>query len=250
MKALKVAAVSYQNTIPFVYGLCHADINLRVELLLTPPFLCAENLSNKTADFALIPSVKLLEIENIHLFSPFCISASDNVYTVALFSNSEIKNIKKIYLDTDSRTSVELIKILSKEYWKISPVFEPIGSLDKIENDCGYLLIGDKVFEHENKFSIKEDLSKAWHSHTGLPFVFAVWAARDGVDESYEQELSKALAYGVENIENAIEEFGNNYFKDKLLVYLTQNIEFDLSKEKMDGLSLFLQKVKEPSSVY
>lgn len=248
MKAVKVATVSYQNTIPFVYGLRHAAINLRAELLLTPPFLCAENLSNKIADFALIPSVKLLEIENIHLFSSFCISATDNVYTVALFSNTDLKNIQKIYLDTDSRTSVELIKILTREYWKMNPTFEPIGSLDLLEENCGYLLIGDKVFEHEQKFSFKEDLSKAWYTHTGLPFVFAVWVARDTVSKEDEQELTKALDYGVKNVEKAIEELGNNYFKDKLLQYLTKNIEFDLSKEKMDGLSLFLQKVKEPSS--
>ena len=159
MKQTNIAIVSYQNTIPFLYGLLHSDIDLNVNLLVTPPFECAENFINNKAEIAL----------------------------------------------------------------------------------------GDKVFEHENKFSYKYDLSKEWLKYTGKQFVFALWIARNSVSEHVEQEINSALKFGVENITNAVEELGNNIENSIIDKYLKENIEFELSQNKFEGLKLFLSKVKDPS---
>lgn len=248
MKQINVAIVSYQNTIPFLYGLQHSDNNLNVNLLLTPPFMCAENLQNNNAEVALIPAVKLLEIDDIHIFSDYCIGASCNVYSVALFSASPVHEIKTIYLDTDSRTSVELLKILCGEYWKINPEWKSLAQIETIGKNEGCLLIGDKVFEHESNFRYKYDLATHWHNHTGKHFVFAVWVARNSVSLEAKMDINNALKLGIENISKAIETLGGENIKSKLHNYLNHNIEFNFTDQKAAGLELFLNKVKEHSS--
>lgn len=248
MKKVTIAAVSYQNTIPFVYGLKYANIDLPIELIITPPFDCANNLFSGAADVALIPSVKLLEARNVRVFSDFCISATDNVYTVALFSNRPIECLQTIRLDSDSRTSVALLKILAKEYWNITPQWESLQGTDFSDPNSGYLLIGDKVFAHEKKFKYKYDLSAAWLAHTGKPFVFAVWVATNSVGQAELAEINKALAFGIRHTDQAIDEFGLSAFKHNLHDYLTKSIEFDFSEEKRSGLAYFLEKAKDPSS--
>ena len=247
MKQTNIAIVSYQNTIPFLYGLLHSDIDLNVNLLVTPPFECAENFINNKAEIALVPSVKLLEIEDYRIISDYCIGASDNVYSVALFSNSPKETLTRIYLDTDSRTSAALLKILARDYWNISPEWIDLKNVDNLSENEGCLLIGDKVFEHENKFSYKYDLSKEWLKYTGKQFVFALWIAKKSVSEHVEQEINSALKFGVENITNAVEELGNNIENSIIDKYLKENIEFELSQNKFEGLKLFLSKVKDPS---
>lgn len=249
---INIALVSYQNTIPFLYGLQHSENKLNVNLLLTPPFKCAENLKNHKADIALIPAIKLLEFSDIHIFSSYCIAASEKVYSVALFSNTPVEQLTKIYLDTDSRTSVELLKILTNEYWLISPEWASLNSFDllnSLDTNEGCLLIGDKVFQYEDKFTFKYDLAEYWYKHTGTHFVFAVWVAKNIITKQCEESINSALRHGVENIDKAICEYGGTFIPtDKLRSYLNNNIEFEFTKEKKNGLELFLSKVKEPSS--
>lgn len=247
MEQTNIAIVSYQNTIPFLYGLQHSEITLNARLLISPPFKCAENLRDSKANIALIPAIKLLDIPDIHIFSDYCIGASREVNTVALFANCPKEEIDTIYLDSDSRTSVELLKILAKEYWKISPKWATLDSVDTLKDGEGALLIGDKVFEHESKFSCKYDLAKEWFEYTGSHFVFAIWVARNNTPESIKQRVNLALKYGVDNVDSAINELGN-FDKKRLSHYLKNNIEFQLTQEKLDGLKLFISKVKEPSS--
>ncbi len=248
MKHVNIAIVSYQNTIPFLYGLLHSNVNLNVNLLLSRPFECAENFINNKAEIALIPSIKLLEIKDSRIVCDYCIGASDNVYSVALFSNYPKENLKRIYVDTDSRTSVALLKVLARDYWDIQPEWVELDNVDMVSENEGCLLIGDKVFEHEHKFSQKYDLSKEWFHYTGKHFVFALWIAKKSVSKEAEQQLNLALKYGVKNISEAIKELKNDISESELETYLTQNIEFDLTAEKIDGLNLFLSKVMEPSS--
>lgn len=248
MKQTNVATVSYQNAIPFRYGLQYSKQNLNIRLLLSPPSECAESLKNRDVDIALIPAIKLLELTDVVPFSDYCIGASNQVYSVALFSNCPLKQIEIVYLDTESRTSVELVKILAREYWNIAPQWLPLVDIDSLKEGEACLLIGDKVFEHESKFANKFDLAQQWNSYTGMHFVFALWVAHKSVDEACKQQLNEALKLGVDNIDLAIKVFGKSSLGDKLEKYLKSNIEFCFTQQKKEGLALFLNKVKEPSS--
>ena len=103
----KITAVSYLNTIPFVYGLQHAD-SLRADLLLAPPADCAKNYIEGRADIALLPVAVVPELKNTNIVTDYCIGAVGAVRTVTVMSNEPITTVKRIWLDAHSRTSVQL----------------------------------------------------------------------------------------------------------------------------------------------
>ena len=100
-----IAAVSYLNTIPFIYGIKHEG-ELRANLLLTPPAGCYENYAAGKADIALMPSAMVPTLKSTNIITDYCIGSSGKVRTVELFSNVPVQQVKRIFLDAHSRTSV------------------------------------------------------------------------------------------------------------------------------------------------
>ena len=108
----KITAVSYLNTIPFVYGLKHAD-NLRAELSLAPPADCARNYIEGRADVALLPAAVVPSLKDTNIITDYCIGAVGPGRTVTVMSNHPISAVKRIWLDPHSRTSVQLCGYLA-----------------------------------------------------------------------------------------------------------------------------------------
>ena len=245
MNNVKIAAISYINSTPFVYGLNHTDFNLSVDILLNTPSDCVTSIENGNCDIAIVPLASLLWLKNVKMVSDFGISSNGNVRTVELLSNSPISEITDIYLDSESRTSALLVRILADEFWNISPNWHQISyKKDEIimKEGVGYLMIGDKVFDWENKFTYNYDLAKAWKEHTSLPFVFAVWVAREDIDDDSISELNRALKCGVEHIDETVDTLVSSIDKSAAKKYLTENIEFCLNDEKREAIDLFLSK--------
>ena len=233
-----IAAVSYLNTIPFIYGIQHEG-NLRADLLLTPPAGCYENYISGKADIALMPSAMVPTLKSSNIITDYCIGSSGKVRTVMLFSNSPIGKVKRIFLDAHSRTSVQLAGYLAASYWKISPEWYDLTDYTQVafaEATDGFLLIGDKVFDHEGIFNYAYDLSEEWAKATRLPFAFAVWVARKGTSYELIDGLQRALTYGVESIWEAVVEFGFDQKPYNAYEYLTQNIDFVFNAEKHSAL--------------
>ena len=160
----RIAAVSYLNTIPFIYGIRHAG-NLRAELLLTPPALCASNFIDGNADIALLPSAVVPRLKDAELVTDFCIGAEGEVRTVVVVSNTPIEEVRRIWLDAHSRTSVQLTGYLAARRWKIAPQWLDMSDyavLDTPQEGDAFLLIGDKVFDHEDEFIYSYDLAAEW----------------------------------------------------------------------------------------
>ncbi len=251
-----IAAVCYLNTIPFVYGIDRASADLHAGLLLDVPAYCTKNFIEHRADIALIPAADLKRLKSYEIITDFCIGADDFVRTVVLLSNYPIDQIETIYLDSHSHTSVELIKILAREHWEVNPQFSQLDEyvdLDlcdqKMDKRCGYLLIGDKVFDYENKFSHCYDLAHEWKMLTSLPFVFAVWVARENSCDMTTNVLNRALSNGVNNIEKAVDHIKLPLDREIAIDYLKNNISFDFDAKKRAALNLFLQKIP-PSPIY
>ncbi len=236
----RIAAVSYLNTIPFIYGIRHAG-NLRAELLLTPPALCAQNFIDGNADIALLPSAVVPELKGAELITDFCIGAYEEVRTVVVVSNTPIEEVRRIWLDAHSRTSVQLTGYLAANRWKIAPLWldmRDYAVLDTPQDGDAFLLIGDKVFDHEDEFIYSYDLAAEWREATGMPFAFAVWVARKGMPYAVTDALEEALTFGVERIYEAILE---SDYRDRPYAYdyLTQNIDFLFDNEKRKALQKF-----------
>lgn len=239
----RIAATSYLNTIPFIYGIENAYAKCS-EILLSTPNKCAEAFFSKQADIALVPVGAFSSLDDLQIITPYCLGASSAVRTVVIVSNQPIEQISNLYLDSHSLTSVKLARILCRELWNIQPQFHHLDQYDKLDDAKkgeGFLLIGDKVFENESRFSFSYDLAQGWRELTSLPFVFAVWIAREGVIPQVIEELSKALCYGVEHIPEAIRQYDHSS-KDYALDYLTHNIDFILDDQKRTALNLFWEK--------
>ena len=242
----KVSAVSYLNTIPFIHGIKSSNISDFIDLQLDYPSVCAQKLINNEVDIALVPVVVLKDNPQFNIISDYCIGSNGKVDTVCLYSDVPLSEIEEIYLDYQSRTSIELLKVLCKEYWNIYPKFinSPEGFENKIERETAALIIGDRAFSANGKYKFVYDLSESWKEMTGLSFVFACWISNKNIEENFTTEFNKSLKIGVENVEEAIKKESDNYPHCKNpKEYLNNKISYLLDENKRKGMELFLDKI-------
>jgi chorismate dehydratase len=242
-RRINIGLVSYLNTLPFIKGF-EQDLTQRFQIKLGSPAVCADMFAKGEVDIALIPVGALNFIENYNLVTDFCIGCTGAVHTVCIFSHSDIKKCNTIYLHEDSRTSVLLAKILLKEYFKkeVAYINELPTDPTQLKDNEAMLVIGDKVFDLEEKFAHKIDLGEAWLKFTNLPFAFAVFVAKDGLEEGVSNELNTLLASGVSQLQNIIAPAA--YTHVDLHKYYTENISYRFDKSKWQGMRLFMEKCR------
>lgn len=246
MDKVRLSAVSYLNSIPFVYGLEQSAILDDIELSLDIPSDCAEKLLNQEVDLGLVPIAILPHLEFAEIISPYCIGAEGAVETVCLFSNVPLEEIEEVQLDFHSRTSVQLVQVLSKNYWKINPKFTQasVGFEEDVSAKKAVVIIGDRAYQYRSQFKYVYDLPEEWKKYTGLPFVFACWVANKKLPESFKQSFKEALDYGMKHIDSALAEKGSDYpstIDQKR--YLTEVISYDLDADKEKALNRFLKEI-------
>lgn len=252
MVKYKVSAVSYLNTIPFIYGLKNSPIFDQIELTLDFPALCADKLLNNQVDIGLIPVATIPKIKNAQIISDYCIGSDGKVDTVCLYSDVPIEEIQTIALDYQSRTSVALLNILLQEYWQVKPELNntELGFEDKIKGKHAALVIGDRAFELNAKHQYIYDLSAIWKKMTGLPFVFAVWVSNAKLPQDFIAAFNQALENGLTDIDKAIALEGDNYSNcENPEDYLNHKISYLLDAEKQKGMALFLEKLVSPQII-
>ena len=243
---IKVSAVSYLNTIPFIYGLKNSPIFNQIELSLDFPALCADKLLNNQVDIGLVPVAVIPKLQHPHIISDYCIGANGAVDTVCLYSDVPISEIESIALDYQSHTSVELLKILLREYWYLNPELKnaEIGFEDSIKGKHAALVIGDRAFALNTKHTYTYDLSAIWKQLTGLSFVFATWVAYRELPKDFIVSFNIALEHGLQNMDKAINLEGINYPNcNNPSDYLNNKISYVLDAEKQKGMELFLNKI-------
>ncbi|MFR9565699.1 MAG: MqnA/MqnD/SBP family protein, partial [Rikenellaceae bacterium] len=150
----KIAAVSYLNTIPFIYGIEKSNL-LEAELLLSPPSECLRNYIDHKVDIALLPVAAVPHLEDTQIISDYCIGSQGAVRSVVIVSDDPITSLTRIWLDPHSKTSVQLAGYLAENHWHISPEWVALDDYSRLNDSRdgeGFLLIGDKVFEHEGEF--------------------------------------------------------------------------------------------------
>ena len=246
MPTSSVSIVSYLNTAPLLFGIEQSPISHLIDIHLDVPSAGAARLRSGGADLALVPVGAFRHDPHIRWHGSFCIGAEGPVRTVCLFSNAPLDKIRTVYLDPQSETSILLVKILSRMLWKFDWVFVS-GGMDDIGggNDpfAAFVMIGDKVFHYEERFSHRYDLAEYWVAMTGRPFVFAAWGALRQVDEALLHGLEEAQAYGIRNIQKVCQLWSERggYPGVDIKYYLTNNISYDFSQKKKQGMTLFLK---------
>jgi chorismate dehydratase len=236
---IHISAVSYANTFPFLLGIDKKLKGDDFKISRDVPSTCAEKLINNEADIGLIPVATIPLVPNANIISKYCIGAVGAVETVLLMSKIPFDEIKTVYLDTESRTSVQLVKVLAQNLWNKDWEYKVLPSdYETNKNVNSMVLIGDKTKTTFN-FPTTIDLSEEWMKLTSKPFVFAAWVANKEIPEDFIQRFNTALEYGVSNIQEAINTYGNGLNYD-LNNYLNNCISYPLDKDKMEGLNIFL----------
>lgn len=246
---IRIGAVSYLNTKPLVYQLDRLARNAVVTFDL--PSRLADRLARADLDIALIPSIEFFHNPEYTIVSDACIGCRGPVLSVKLFSRVPIRQIQTLALDEGSRTSVALVRTLLKARYGLQPRLEslPIGSTVNETAADAILLIGDRAMHPpQGKFVEAWDLGDEWQRWSELPFVFAMWVARPGVDwTGVDAALSTARDWGVEHLDEIAraEAAAVDLTPFECLSYLRDNLYFFLGPREQQGLELFRRHAVE-----
>jgi chorismate dehydratase len=251
MSKIRVSAVKYTNSIPFVYGLQNYSLKDEISLSLDTPAQCYNNLLSGTADIGLVPVVFKNHISTLYQVTYYGFGATGNVLSVILVSPCPVKQIKTIYLDYQSRTSVMLTRLLCRDFWKINPEFRQAKAgyeAEPFKTNEARLIIGDRAFRfHGQKDIIITDLAGEWARFTGLPFVFAIWASNHKLNSEFEQKFNDALEFGMTYKSWLAREMASQpeYKSIDLYTYLHENIIHEITPSMLEGMNLFLHLIRD-----
>lgn len=249
MGKIKISAVSYLNTVPFIYGIEKDKALLdQIHLSKDIPSECARKLIDNEVDLGLVPVATLLKLDSYALVSDYCIGSIGKVKSVLLVSDVPLNEIKSIFLDYQSRTSVLLCQVLCKRFWNIDVDFLPSkeGYEELIQGNQAGVIIGDRTFNLPRTFNYTYDLSEEWHKWKGLPFVFASWVSNKKLDQGFLNQFNQALKIGIENKEKSIVNLPNqklSFAEQKS--YISENINYHFNDKMKTALSLFLDEARK-----
>jgi len=250
-RAVRLGAVSYLNAEPPVHGLDEdAGSGFRVEREV--PSRVARRLHAGEVDLGLIPSIEYA-FSDYAIVPGVAIGSRGPVRSVCLFHHGPLDRVRRVALDTSSRTSAALVKILLRERLGRDPQYVPMAPslVDMLAVADAALLIGDPALDHEGD-AARLDLGEEWARLTGLPFVFAFWAGRAGVvGPAGVRRLQAALASGLRALpEIASRHAGGEASRaGKYEGYLRENIVYRLGEEEQEGLREFFRRARALSLV-
>jgi chorismate dehydratase len=245
MSHIRLGAVDYLNARPLVYGL-----ELRTDLFalqFDPPSRCAALLHGGSIDVGMIPSIEYLRGSSPYQIVPEIGIISDGpVASVALFSAVPVEQIRSIAVDTSSRTSAALLRVLCAETLGIDPAYVPMApAADAMLARCdAALLIGDAALflDHAARGLLKIDLGDQWKALTGLPFVWAFWAGRAGIlSTDALAALEAARDAGVAASDAIAEAYCGRSRAALGRAYLRDNIRYTLDAPASDGLRKYYE---------
>lgn len=248
---LRIGIVDYLNTRPLAWGLRAATASPRIEPVFAPPARLADMLAAGDVEIGLVPVIEAERIAGAHVLPGTCIAALREVRSVLLLSRRPIAHVGRIALDENSRTSAALVRLLSLERWGIEPTFETAApTLDAmLEAADAALIIGDPALRIERPDLQIWDLAAEWRAMTGLPFVFAVWAAGPGVEPQpwmeglFRRSLDDGMANLAQIVARAHRETGLD--ADLLHRYYTEHLHFELGAAESAGMEAFLERCRE-----
>jgi chorismate dehydratase len=246
---IRIGAVEYLNTKPLI-----CDLELLApdaELILDLPSRLADDLARGELDVALIPVIEYFRAGNYTLVPNVAIGSKGPVLSVTLFSRVPVTEIRTLALDEGSRTSAALVQVLLRMRYEVLPKLQQLPmtqSADDVNADA-VLLIGDRAMRASLPgFPYSYDLGQEWHEWTELPFVYAVWAVRPGVELGEAAEaLVEAKRRGRERVAQIAHAEAPKLQLDAGFCrrYLTNIIHFDLGPRELAGLRRFYELAAE-----
>src|SRR5215510_6970516 len=257
----KISIVKYLNAVPLAWGILEGPQNGLFEPVLSTPAECAEQLAKGSVDIGLIPSIEYQRIKGSRIVPGPAVASRYYVRSVILVSLQPLWRVKTVACDSSSRTSVALTRIIFDEFYHTRPDFRPAAPnlTDMLAQNDAALLIGDPAlkFMEDNERPDAErqkpllrlgseplevfDLAERWRFLTGLPFVFAFWAVRDGIkDSGIIEPLKASRDFGVANVTAIAEIYSERLQikKDFIQSYLETNVHYFMDSTCLESLRL------------
>ena len=252
LSSFRIGSVPYLNSVPLTCG-------LENQVIFAPPSQLATMLENETLDAALVSITEALLHPGYAILDDVAVACDGPVISVFLATKIPLKSIEVVHCDPASLTSINLLKILLKAKG-VQPQWHPLSSYEESFEKDAVLLIGDPAIafiqaDHTHRIW---DLGAAWKELTGLPFVFAVWAIRQGYeDPALLSSLMSAKLKGIAQLPALIEE-ESRFDPDFRKEYLGKTIQYDLGEREKTAIQCFMkklagglnQKVYPPKFVY
>jgi chorismate dehydratase len=244
-RPIRIGAVNYLNTKPLICDL--ERLAPEAELILEVPSRLAVMLAEGQLDVALIPVIEYFRAGTYTIVPDIAIASRGPVLSVTLFSRQPWQAIRRVALDEGSRTSAALTQILLRKRYGICPELLPLPLNESAENipADAVLLIGDRAMSAcLPGFAHAFDLGQEWYDWTGLPFVYAVWAVREGVDLGpVADALVQAKRAGVSQTGIIAQREAAGLGLDAGLCrrYLANILRFDLGPREQAGLHHYYQ---------
>jgi len=214
-------------------------------LSLDTPADCAQKLIDDAVDIGLIPVAAALSLQQWEIVSDYCIGAVGAVNSVFIFSNCEIKDVRKLQLDPQFAFVNNLARVLLKNYWKTEPEFivDADDYSQSTDRELAFVQIGDRTFGKKEQYPFVYDLAEEWSKFTGLPFVFAAWIANKTIATEFIEEFNRSLKFGLDHRAELLKELPVRRDFD-LEDYLMHKLDFRLTEDKKKALYLFLNYIK------
>jgi chorismate dehydratase len=264
---LRISIVQYLNTAPLVRGFTHGPLQGKYDLSFTVPSQCAEELRSGLADVAIIPAIEVQRIPNLVILPGLSIASKERVRSLLVLSKFPIRKARRIALDSSSRSTQALTRILCDSRWNIAPEFLEAApdAAEMLRSSDAALLIGDPALRlaiaaethaapapdgawvcdgktvglpSVEKLYIY-DVVREWWQMTERPAVLAVWAARPEVaTPELAAEFASSLQFGLAHLEEICSEAARQLQLParELLLYLRTNIDFSLDEDNLKGL--------------
>jgi chorismate dehydratase len=256
-----IAASTYLNSAPLVYSFGDGFLKNRYSFIGdAAPSRCSAMLERRECEIALIPVIEYQRIPGLRIIPEIAVASKYRVRSVLLAARLPLDEVRTVALDSSSRTSQTLVKILfSRRYGRLPDFIQrtPDDALlcrNMLEACDAALVIGDPAMRlgaSAQEFGLRiYDLADEWRALTGLPFVFAVWAVREDMLELAPAIATDLIAAKLEGIEN-IEKITSRYSVEidlpqhDLLYYLRENVNYDLDEENLAGLRRYFLLAEE-----
>jgi chorismate dehydratase len=272
---LRVSIVEFLNTAPLVWGFTEGPLVGKYDLSFTVPSQCAEALKRGDADVAIIPAIEYQRIEDLVILPDMAVAAEGEVRSLLVVSKKPIERVKRFALDTNSRATVALVRMLASGYWNISPEFVDAAPRpsEMLQNADAALIIGDPALRIAIKMDSLSgklpsgqqccqgdpdempvpgfetlfvyDVAQQWWEMTAKPCVLAIWAGRrDVISPEVILDFQASKEYGVSRVREIAEaaSIKLDLPVEELERYLTDNVRFSLQGDYLEGLKIYFQK--------
>lgn len=275
MQKLRISVVEFLNTAPLAWGFTDGPLSGKYDLSFAVPSLCAEALRRGQADIGIIPAIEYQRMDGMVALPGMAIASKNEVRSLLVVAKKPVELAKRIALDTSSRSTVALVRMLAAEHWKIAPEFidaapEPAEMLRAAD---AALVIGDPALEISLKMDMLSgkspsgeqccqgdpddmpvpgfeslfvyDVVHQWRQLTGHPSVLAIWVGRrEAITPEVLADFLASKKYGQQHVREIAEaaSIKLDLPPRALERYLTENINFDLDEENLAGLRIYFDK--------